>query len=648
MSSVLKQQLNSIRKTRSGKNKASGVFKLPPDTNKRMVAIKRNKNDIVPGRGETEADSGKLPNNEFDLKPYHSYWEAGQDHYDYGNNVKHQNRFLLFGRPQIGKTGVFLYLAKLIWEYLGKPAKTSPRFADVHPIQVEIDYEPSDEEEEEIIDDALRMKYPIFEHLQQQPLPKPSISKTYGDPNDKDVLDYYRSGNRSLHPSVAHSSNRIILRTQNNQESRSPLVEERSVRNKFCSKTLKEGGAFDPEQYYVFQIPNMPNSLGELHVHKTEFYKHFTFIGGVPRINNCLEYPPIIIPSSGRWNTALLDLSEAMENDTNYVQVVVIYNNEAEEYKRFFASYPKICFFVMSIKLQIPSVGCSRFVSKKVAEQLVEGSNKDFAFFLDDNILCWDGIVLKNDPAPMFDVEVLGDRSQKTHTSLLQVMKFASNPETCSLGKFTIVGFLTGTRQNQQKLKSAFLRRHVHVAVLLNLRHLKGTDYNSMMIAMEDIEFNMRASELVHPGHGVFVKCLRYVPVKKHIGGGGVVADNQEIIVRPRPKEDYSRKQFIPAIETTVKTKVSCETCGKEIEENLLREHMLNHKDEIDNWLRNDEMNKERDNQPSTSNFIVEKPADTVENKSNENKNIEAASQLGKVHLLSLIPNCRMLQLPSP
>ena len=37
------------------------------------------------------------------------------------------NRYILFGRPQIGKTGVFLHLAFLLWEKAGSPLFTGPR-----------------------------------------------------------------------------------------------------------------------------------------------------------------------------------------------------------------------------------------------------------------------------------------------------------------------------------------------------------------------------------------------------------------------------------------------------------------------------------------------------------------------------------------
>ena len=83
----------------------TGVYKLDPDYKDKM-------------KSKTVAGNEVYPKNDLDLKPYFQHWVAGKDHVDSKNqgNKKFKNRFLLYGRPQLGKTGVFLHLGYLIWQ----------------------------------------------------------------------------------------------------------------------------------------------------------------------------------------------------------------------------------------------------------------------------------------------------------------------------------------------------------------------------------------------------------------------------------------------------------------------------------------------------------------------------------------------------
>ena len=87
-------QLKSIRITRGTTGFTSGVFQLPPDYSNKMT--------LKPNR----TFQSSLPRNDFELQVYSSHWKAGVQHCDYDNveGKKYQNRFLLFGRPQLGKT----------------------------------------------------------------------------------------------------------------------------------------------------------------------------------------------------------------------------------------------------------------------------------------------------------------------------------------------------------------------------------------------------------------------------------------------------------------------------------------------------------------------------------------------------------------
>ena len=81
-----------------------------------------------------QGGADNYPTDDSNLNPYHK-WAACGKHWDVGNTEKAENRYLLVGRPQIGKTGVFLHLAFLIWREVGSPEFTSPAFEEVEIIQ---------------------------------------------------------------------------------------------------------------------------------------------------------------------------------------------------------------------------------------------------------------------------------------------------------------------------------------------------------------------------------------------------------------------------------------------------------------------------------------------------------------------------------
>ena len=72
---------------------------------------------------QTNENGGKtmLPENESTaLSTYRKFWKGNVEHYDYGNNDTCDHRFLLVGRPQIGKTRAFLHLVYLLWREYGR------------------------------------------------------------------------------------------------------------------------------------------------------------------------------------------------------------------------------------------------------------------------------------------------------------------------------------------------------------------------------------------------------------------------------------------------------------------------------------------------------------------------------------------------
>ena len=103
-----------------------------PDIKKKRRAKSKSKVDE-----EDEILTTYYPRDDYDLDTYTKYWESGPDHYDSKNKIKKkfENRYLLYGRPQLGKTGVLLEIGFLIWEVLGKPKHTSPIYSNVPKIR---------------------------------------------------------------------------------------------------------------------------------------------------------------------------------------------------------------------------------------------------------------------------------------------------------------------------------------------------------------------------------------------------------------------------------------------------------------------------------------------------------------------------------
>ena len=90
--------------------------------------------NLTPDSKMEKAGEGRVvPENEFNaLKFYRTHWKAKSEHYDYGNKKQNARRFLLVGRPQIGKTGAYLHLVYLLWKEYGREVKV-PEPEDVEP-----------------------------------------------------------------------------------------------------------------------------------------------------------------------------------------------------------------------------------------------------------------------------------------------------------------------------------------------------------------------------------------------------------------------------------------------------------------------------------------------------------------------------------
>jgi hypothetical protein len=151
------------------------------------------------------------PEDEADLEVYRQ-WHAGSKHFDsqwsaeepcttLQATAERQNprRFLLIGRPQIGKTGAFLHLAYLLWHELGEPALDTVHeepVSDISSSDIDDDFSSDIEDDDPAI---ARPKYPVHKALAGQEWRSvghrwgssvPHAGK-YGDPANPELYNHF-------------------------------------------------------------------------------------------------------------------------------------------------------------------------------------------------------------------------------------------------------------------------------------------------------------------------------------------------------------------------------------------------------------------------------------------------------------------------
>ena len=213
---------------RQGQKKATGVYKLKPDYAHFMKPVEK---------GRRKAD--EYPSSDFDLDPYRKKWVASEKNCDLGNKETCRNRYMLVGRPQIGKTGVFLHLAFLLWQKVGSPPFSGPEMEKSDKIIIENCEEDEEEDEirgssgssgtpgkgKEFLDPALMSEFPDFGHIRSKTLLRPNPSKRYGDPNDKNIQDWYAKG--ATYPPISFLKGNSLLKRRHPDQNNMPNEHER-------------------------------------------------------------------------------------------------------------------------------------------------------------------------------------------------------------------------------------------------------------------------------------------------------------------------------------------------------------------------------------------------------------------------------------
>ncbi len=131
----------------------------------------------------------KLPIDEFSaLSTYRNHWRVEKKHYDWKNTEVFPRRFLLVGRPQIGKTGAFLHLVYLLWRKYGKVLHL-PDLEEVEPpIVVDEDPDP----EPVVVNQKENMDlYPNFAFMEKEmAFENRTCRGKYGDTMDAELINW--------------------------------------------------------------------------------------------------------------------------------------------------------------------------------------------------------------------------------------------------------------------------------------------------------------------------------------------------------------------------------------------------------------------------------------------------------------------------
>jgi hypothetical protein len=198
---LVASQEAAVRSTRSQRTDCAELLGLKPDE-------KLNSRTATPKYPQTEFDDRGV---RLDLEYYRREWKAAKEHYDFNNGTDNQSprRFLLIGRPQIGKTGAFLRLLELMWDWCSTTAvllhqvreplpEPEEPFRDqfIGDLSEEGSSSSDDDDGGQKIQDANRShgQYPDFDFLKDEKFKNNPSAGKYGNPRDKGLISWYLCG----------------------------------------------------------------------------------------------------------------------------------------------------------------------------------------------------------------------------------------------------------------------------------------------------------------------------------------------------------------------------------------------------------------------------------------------------------------------
>ena len=498
--------------TGAGSRRPRGLLGIPPDYRQKVTLASNAATAPVRSSGSFRGTTESYPSAEFDTLAYRDYWDPvdsgegkaiidwrGMETSEFhGESWKDDPRqFLLFGRPQIGKTGAFLYLIYLCWKEC-----SAQKVSDPEPPDDESD----DDDDDVIAEDMDEGKYPDAEKLRKH---------SFGHVRAASSLEMKQrivSANTSSKPFTATAKFRN--NTGPNEAQLSKWTGEK-YEVKFSETECSE---------FSWSVPN---AVGYLHIvdaenggqmwsrspRTSDGHGSTPVVLHLPDSKSSLIRFPIFTPSFGQHahgnDQARLDISNGMRANgevLDYAQIVVVSATEVDDYKR---SFPEHTFF------ELPDMsdtfgfnGFSLFYMKQLAH-IICPPGFPFCAVLDCNIDFWKRVLVGKKDRESAKKASWIDRWEKDirQGTVLDHWQKSGAGGFTDMDKFAIIGFENfNGRKGRNKLPYA--RRHVFSACVLNLARLVKVDYDPTQHFEADVKFNMDVNKL--GDDGLICKCARY------------------------------------------------------------------------------------------------------------------------------------------
>eukprot|EP00742_Colponemidia_sp_Colp-10_P010277 GILJ01011283.1.p1 GENE.GILJ01011283.1~~GILJ01011283.1.p1 ORF type:complete len:1247 (+),score=156.46 GILJ01011283.1:102-3743(+) len=506
------------------------ILKPDGDIAVRLAKIKPDsKSTFIENRSFSRFMSGsavELPLNDMSAF-YRERTRPEGDHYDSRNkgDCILSRRFLLTGRPQIGKTGAYLYMLE--------------RFADVFKDRIQgieelveiCNDEPNCISEEAMETDLAARpnmgKFPDYSHMIQQPFKSNVAVGKYGQVS-LDTVAVAPNGAAEILPSEV----KMVPPVRQHKLHTGPYCAFDSGHFAVCDMCREEKeAASDGLMEYTsvpFEVSGSQLSFSVPH----NRYKHLPdprgFLNYTAATSTTPSVPasvqtPIFMPTSGRHCVGLLNLNHALVTSdggkVNYVQILVV---KATEFKFYREQWPHLVIMELPPAASNKGVGAARYWIKRFAASNIAEALKhavrlpSWLLMLDDSCLAYRSVVLIKDPLPADGHPAPTNLTRERSCSLYDVLHHMEQDP--GRDAFALLGL---HRWNARRnLCNAYARCHLFSFLCLNLAMTADVEFDEEKFLWEDIDFNIRASAQ----HQVLCKYYRFAVVKRCLLEGGCSA----------------------------------------------------------------------------------------------------------------------------
>ncbi|XP_033120964.1 GREB1-like protein [Anneissia japonica] len=416
----------------------------------------------------------------------------------------HPRRLLLYGPPQVGKTGVYIHFARVLSRML-------VRLQEVEVLDQE---EINESAGQTTTFDPVSTRWPEFEKLSQMPfdrdlhaghlkyhspLWKRNVQFVDGDAFNKEV-------NTTCTMLTKYSAHNAFHRCEKCQQHIDVSASE--VRDTKSHVFNFKSSAFTDDFEMQFIIP--PQQV-----------KHFIFNEQTRRLQS-MRLPtvndkggniiktPIFTPTFGRPEQAMVNLVHAMD-DASYLQVLVCKQKDVMLYEK---QWPNRIILVLPAFANETGPGAAKFFIKELAfyNLQLEVSRQEALGVRRQDV--WPFIIIMEDTCVTWHAHNLFESQEETLTSLRSVLQhIEATPKIQSYGMLGVREW--NSRWSREPPHEPFSNRHLHNMVFINVDLTQGLQYDQNRYYDHDIDFSMQVGSV-----GLTTCCFNHIGVLiKHLPG---------------------------------------------------------------------------------------------------------------------------------